>query len=203
MDARVAVLASGQGTNLQALMDDPVVGPWIALAVSDCRDALALERARARGVKAVFLDPAAYPDRPGYDRALRDLLESERIEYVALAGFMRIVGPEVVGAYASRMLNVHPALLPAFPGTEAVVDALSWGAKVTGVTVHFVDEEVDHGPIVSQQAVEVRDDDDWDSLESRIHQAEHRLFPAAVRALVEGRLKVEGRVVHVLEGSGE
>ena len=203
VDARVAVLASGQGTNLQALMDDPVVGPWIALAVSDRRDAPALDRARAGGVKAVFLDPAAYPDRPGYDRALRDLLESERIEYVALAGFMRIVGPEVVGAYASRMLNVHPALLPAFPGTEAVADALSWGAKVTGVTVHFVDEEVDHGPIVSQQAVEVRDDDDWDSLESRIHQAEHRLFPAAVRALVEGRLKVEGRVVHVLEGSGE
>jgi phosphoribosylglycinamide formyltransferase-1 len=101
------------------------------------------------------------------------------------------------------MLNVHPALLPASPGTDAVADALSWGANVTGVTGHFVDEEVDHGPIVSQQAVEVRDDDDWDSLESRIHQAEHRLFPAAVRALVEGRLKVEGRVVHVLEGSGE
>ena len=203
MDARVAVLASGQGTNLQALMDDPVVGPWIALAVSDRRDAPALERARARGVKAVFLDPAAYPDRPGYDRALRDLLESERIEYVALAGFMRIVGPEVVGAYSARMLNVHPALLPAFPGTEAVADALAWGAKVTGVTVHLVDEEVDHGPIVSQQAVELRDDDDWDSLELRIHLAEHRLFPGAVRALVEGRLKVEGRVVHVLEVSGE
>lgn len=199
----MAVLASGQGTNLQALMDDPVVGPWIVLAVSDRPHAPALERARARGVKAVFLDPAAYPDRPGYDRALQDLLESERIEYVALAGFMRIVGPEVVGAYAARMLNVHPALLPAFPGTQAVADALAWGAKVTGVTVHFVDEEVDHGPIVSQQAVEVRDDDDWDSLESRIHQAEHRLFPAAVRALVEGRLKVEGRIVRVLEGSGE
>lgn len=199
----MAVLASGQGTNLQALMDDPVVGPWIALAVSDRPHAPALERARARGVKAVFLDPAAYPDRPGYDRALQDLLESERIEYVALAGFMRIVGPDVVGAYAARMLNVHPALLPAFPGTQAVADALAWGAKVTGVTVHFVDEEVDHGPIVSQQAVEVRDDDDWDSLESRIHQAEHRLFPAAVRALVEGRLKVEGRIVRVLEGSGE
>lgn len=199
----MAVLASGQGTNLQALMDDPVVGPWIALAVSDRPHAPALERARARGVKAVFLDPAAHPDRPGYDRALRDLLESERIEYVALAGFMRIVGPEVVGAYAARMLNVHPALLPAFPGTQAVADALAWGAKVTGVTVHFVDEEVDHGPIVSQQAVEVRDDDDWDSLESRIHQAEHRLFPAAVRALVEGRLKVEGRIVRVLEGSDE
>lgn len=199
----MAVLASGQGTNLQALMDDPVVGPWIALAVSDRPHSPALERARARGVKAVFLDPAAYPDRPGYDRALQDLLESERIEYVALAGFMRIVGPDVVGAYAARMLNVHPGLLPAFPGTQAVADALAWGAKVTGVTVHFVDEEVDHGPIVSQQAVEVRDDDDWDSLESRIHQAEHRLFPAAVRALVEGRLKVEGRIVRVLEGSGE
>jgi phosphoribosylglycinamide formyltransferase-1 len=195
VDARVAVLASGQGTNLQALLDEPVVSPWIVLVVSDREDAFALERARARGVRAVVLDPAARADRKAYDVALRDLLEDEGIEYLALAGFMRILGPEVVSAFSGRMLNVHPALLPSFPGAHAVADALEWGVKVTGVTVHLVDEQVDHGPVVAQAAVEVRTDDDWDSLESRIHQAEHRLFPSALRALVEGRLKVEGRIV--------
>jgi phosphoribosylglycinamide formyltransferase-1 len=199
VNARVAVLASGQGTNLQALMDDAVVGPWIVLVVSDRTDAYALERARTGNVEAVFLDPAAYADRAAHDHALRELLESERIDCVALAGFMRIVGPEVVEAFRGRILNVHPALLPSFPGAHAVADALEWGVKVTGVTVHLVDEEVDHGPIVAQEPVAVRTDDDWDSLESRIHRAEHRLLPAAVRALVEGRVKVEGRMVHVLE----
>jgi len=202
VNARVAVLASGQGTNLQALMDDPVVGPWIALVVSDRTDAFALERARTRNVKAVLLDPEAHVDRVAYDHALREVLESERIDCVALAGFMRIVGPEVVEAFRGRILNVHPALLPSFPGAHAVADALEWGIKVTGVTVHLVDEEVDHGPIVAQEPVAVRTDDDWDSLESRIHRAEHRLLPAAVRALVEGRLKVEGRMVHVLGEPG-
>jgi phosphoribosylglycinamide formyltransferase-1 len=113
---------------------------------------------------------------------------------------MKVIGAAFFEAYAGRFLNVHPALLPSFPGAHAVADALDWGAKVTGVTVHLVDEQVDHGPIVSQQAVPIRDDDDWDSLEVRIHEAEHRLLPAAVRALVEGRLKVEGRRVHVLGG---
>lgn len=202
VDARVAVLASGSGTNLQALLDDPVTGPWIALVLSDREEARALERARARGVEAVFLDPKAYPDRAAYDRGVLETLEERGIEFVALAGFMRILGPEPVRAYAGRMLNIHPALLPAFPGGHAIADALAWGAKVTGVTVHLVDEEVDHGPIVAQEAVPIRPDDSRDSLEARIHEMEHRLYPAALRALVEGRLKVEGRVVHVLPEVG-
>lgn len=179
-------------------MDDRVVGPWVALVVSDREEARALERARGRGIEAVFLDPKAHPDRAGYDRALRELLERYRIECVALAGFMRIVGPEVVRAFPGRILNIHPALLPAFPGAHGVADALAWGAKVTGVTVHLVDEEVDHGPIVSQEAIRVRPDDTSETLEPRVHEVEHRLYPRAVRALVEGRLKVDGRVVHVL-----
>ncbi len=199
----MAVLASGNGTNLQALLDDPVVRPWIVLVLSDQPEAHALERARARDVEAVVLAPAFHPDRTAYDRALREQLEQRGIEYVLLAGFMRIVGPDVVRAYAGRILNVHPALLPSFPGTHAVADALAWGVKVTGVTVHLVDEELDHGPIVLQEAVAVRPDDDWDSLESRIHEVEHRLFPAAARALAEGRLKVEGRAVHILEGTDD
>lgn len=199
VEARIAVLASGEGTNLQALLDDPVVGGWIALVVSDREDAKALERARDRGIAARHLDANGHRDRASYDRALRELLEGERVGCVVLAGFMRMLGPEVVSAFEGRIVNVHPALLPSFPGAHAVSDALAWGAKVTGVTVHLVDEQMDHGPIVAQEAVPVLPDDDGDSLESRIHEVEHRLLPAAVRAMVEGRLRLEGRSVHVLE----
>jgi phosphoribosylglycinamide formyltransferase 1 len=198
-DPRVAVLASGEGTNVRALLDDPVVGPWIVLVVSDRADAGALGRARARGVRAVHVDPSAFEDRVGFDLAVLDLLRAQEIDIVALAGFMRVVGPEIVGAFDGRIVNVHPALLPAFPGTSAVADALAWGSKVTGVTVHLVDEEVDHGPIVFQEPVRVEPDDDWDALEARVHEAEHRLLPAAVRAIAQGRLVVDGRRVRVLE----
>ena len=198
-DPRVAVLASGEGTNVQALLDDPVVGPWIVMVLSDRADAGALARARARGVGAVHVDPVAFDDRASFDLAVLDLLRAQEIEIVALAGFMRVVGPEIVRAFDGRLVNVHPALLPAFPGTSAVADALAWGSKVTGVTVHLVDEGVDHGPIVFQEPVRVEPDDDWDALEARVHEAEHRLLPAAVRAIAEGRLVVDGRRVRVLE----
>jgi len=197
--ARVAVLASGGGTNLQALLDDPIVGPSVVLALSDRADAGALERARARSVEALHVDPAGHPDRGAFDRAVLEALREREVDIVALAGFMRILGPELVGAFHGRMLNVHPALLPAFPGTQAVADALEWGVKVTGVTVHLVDEEVDHGPVVFQEAIEVLPDDDWDALEARVHEVEHRLLPAAVKALADGRLVVQGRTVRVLE----
>jgi phosphoribosylglycinamide formyltransferase-1 len=200
-EARLAVFASGGGTNLQALLDDPLIGPWVVLVVSDRPRAHALERARARGVDALVLDPSGYADAAAFDRATLELLRNRAIDVVALAGYMRIVGPELVRAYEGRMLNVHPALLPAFPGTTSVADALAWGVKVTGVTVHIVDAEVDHGPIVAQEAVPVLPEDDWDALEARIHEVEHRLLPAAVRALVQGRIAVEGRRVRVLEES--
>jgi len=193
------VLASGAGTNLQALLDDPVVGSWVALVISDRSDANALERARARAVEAVHIDPAGFADRSAFDHALVETLRGHAIDIVALAGYMRIAGPELVGVFRDRMLNVHPALLPAFPGTSAVADALAWGVKVTGVTVHLVDEQVDHGPVVFQEAIAIAPDDDWDSLEERVHEAEHRLLPAAVRALGEGRMVVEGRNVRVLQ----
>jgi phosphoribosylglycinamide formyltransferase-1 len=196
---KVAVLASGDGTNLQAVLDDPVIGPWVVLVVSDRAASRALDRARERNVRAEHVDPAAFSDREAFDHAMTDLLLASGIEVVVLAGYMRIAGPELVRAFEGRMLNVHPALLPAFPGTRAVADALAWGVKVTGVTVHLVDEEVDHGPVVFQEPVEIRPEDDWDSLEARIHEVEHRLLPAAVRALGEGRLVVEGRTVRVLE----
>jgi phosphoribosylglycinamide formyltransferase 1 len=197
--ARVAVLASGAGTNLQALLDDPVVGTWVTLVISDRSDANALDRARARSVEAVHVDPHGFADRSAFDHALVETLRDHAIDIVALAGYMRIAGPELVGSFRGRMLNVHPALLPAFPGTSAVADALAWGVKVTGVTVHLVDEQVDHGPVVFQEAIEIAPDDDRDGLEERVHEAEHRLLPAAVRALGEGRLVVEGRNVRVLQ----
>jgi len=203
VNARLAVLASGTGTNLQALMDDTVVGPHVALVVSDRPEAGALQRARDRGVPTAVCRPQDHPDRAAHDRAIRDLLQAEGIDCVALAGYMRIVGPELIAAFPERIVNLHPALLPAFPGMRSVADALEWGVKVTGVTVHLVDEEVDHGPIVAQEPLRVLEEDDLDSLLARVHETEHRIFPMAVRALVEGRLKVEGRVVHVLEEEGE
>ena len=197
--ARIAVLASGVGTNLQALLDDPIVGPNVALVVSDRPQAPALERARRAGIQSVVVEPSGFANRDPYDAALVALLEDEGIDVVVLAGFMRLLGPTFVDAFAGRILNVHPSLLPAFPGGTSVADALAWGVKVTGVTVHIVDEEVDHGPIVAQESLEVYPDDDWETLESRVHEVEHRLLPRAVQALIEGRVKVEGRVVSVLE----
>jgi phosphoribosylglycinamide formyltransferase-1 len=197
MGGRVAVLVSGGGTNLQALLDDPQVAPHIALVLSDRSYVRALERATARDVAVEVIEVDAYPDRDTYTEAVRDVLLTHGIDTVVLAGFMRVLGSGFFDAFPGRVLNVHPALLPAFPGSHAVRDALAWGVKVTGVTVHLVDEEVDHGPIVLQEAIEVRDDDDWDSLELRIHALEHRLLPAAVRALLQGRMVVEGRAVRI------
>jgi phosphoribosylglycinamide formyltransferase 1 len=194
---RIAVLASGSGTNLQALLEDPWVGPLVTLVVSDRGDAGALHRARASGVKEVHLDPGGYPGRRDHDRALLELLQGEAIDIVCLAGYMRILSPLVVRAFWGRMVNVHPALLPAFPGAHAVRDALAWGVKVTGVTVHLVDEQVDHGPIVAQEPVPVKEGDDEAGLYARIQAAEHRLYPRVVRALAEGRVRVEGRRVLV------
>jgi phosphoribosylglycinamide formyltransferase 1 len=195
----MAVLASGAGTNLQALMDDLVVGPAIVLVVSDQPEAQALDRARGRDIRTVVLEPGTFESREAHDQALLALFEEAGIDFVLFAGYMRILTPVVVKPYEGRWLNVHPSLLPAFPGAHAVRDALEWGAKVTGVTIHFVDTEVDHGPIVLQEPVEVRPGEDEASLLARLHEVEHRLYPAAARLLAEGRLRLEGRLVHVLE----
>ena len=191
----VAALASGSGTNVQALLDDPVVGPRVVAVVSDRADAGALARAARAGVEAIHVDPASFDSRGEHDRAVVDLLRERGVEVVCLAGYMRILSAPVVRAFWGRLLNVHPSLLPAFPGAHAVREALAWGVKLTGATVHFVDEEVDHGPIVSQEAVIVLDDDDEATLHARIQEVEHRIYPAAVRALLEGRLRLDGRRV--------
>lgn len=202
VDARIAVLVSGAGTNLQALLDDPTVGPCIHLVISDNPNAPALERAREKGVSTAVLDVPAHPSPEDRDRALQGLLDEASIDCLVLAGFMRVLSADFVRAHAGRILNVHPSLLPAFPGAHGVRDALAWGAKVSGATVHLVDEEVDHGPIVLQEAVPVSPNDTDESLHARIQEVEHRMYPRAVRLLAEGRLKVEGRRVHILDAPG-
>jgi phosphoribosylglycinamide formyltransferase-1 len=195
MGGGVAVMASGSGTNLQALIDHPTVGPQVALVVSDRADAGALDRAGERDIEAVHLDPTAFSSREAHDEALVTLLRSREIRLVCLAGYMRILSPVAVRAFFGRIVNVHPSLLPAFPGAHAVRDTLKWGVKLTGCTVHLVDEQVDHGPILAQEAVPVLDGDDEETLHARIQEAEHRLYPATVQALLADRIRVRGRRV--------
>lgn len=199
MEARVAVLVSGSGTNLQALLDDPAIRPHVALVLSDRPGVRALDRARDAGVEQLVIEPGDVDGRTSFDLAVVQALRDRGIDSLVSAGYMRLLGGPVLDAYGGRWLNVHPALLPSFPGMHGVRDALAYGVKITGVTVFLVDEGVDTGPVVSQEAVEVFPGDDWDSLEVRIHDAEHRLLPAAVRAMIEGRLQVDGRTVRIRE----
>jgi len=197
MDERVAVLVSGSGTNLQALIDDPELRPHIELVLSDRPGIRALDRAAAAGIPIEVVDPTSSEDREAFDQAVLDVLQGRAIDVLVSAGYLRVLGKRVLDVYEGRWLNVHPALLPSFPGMRGVADALEYGVRVTGVTVHLVDEGTDTGPIVFQEAVDVSPDDDWDSLESRIHEVEHRLLPRAVRALLAGRISIEGRRVRV------
>jgi phosphoribosylglycinamide formyltransferase 1 len=201
MGSRIAVLVSGGGTNLQALLDDPGIAPSVAVVLSDRPGVQALRRADEREVETLVVEPAGFDDREAYTVAVRDALQSRNVDIVVNADYMRVLTRTFADAFAGRWLNVHPALLPSFPGAHAVADALAWGAKVTGVTVHLVDEEVDHGPIVSQEAITIRHGDDWESLEARVHEVEHRLLPAAVKTLMEGRLDVEGRRVRIRDAT--
>ncbi len=196
MTLRVGVLVSGSGTNLQAILDaaDPSTYE-VVLVVSNKPGVLALERAAKAGVPTVVLDPGDYEDRPSFDEAVAGALDAAGVELVCLAGYMRILSPDFVKRFEGRILNVHPALLPAFPGGHAVRDALEWGAKVTGCTVHVVDEEVDHGPIVLQEAVAVEPGDTEGSLHERIKSVEHRLYPQAIRLFATKRVRVEDRRV--------
>ncbi len=194
----IAVLASGSGTNLQALIDDPVVRPHIALVVSDNAQARSLHRAGAAGIPSVVLSWGEFGGRDPFCVALADAVEESGAKGVVLAGFMRILTPAFLDRFPDRVLNIHPSLLPAFPGAHAVQSALEHGVRTTGVTVHFVDEQVDHGPIVEQVAVHVEPGDDVETLHARIQVEEHRIYPRVVEAFVSGRLNIEGRQVRWL-----
>jgi phosphoribosylglycinamide formyltransferase 1 len=194
-DARVVVLVSGSGSNLQALLDDPAIGPGVVGVLSDRADAGGLTRAARAGVTQRAVVPADFPARLAWEAALAAAVAAQRPQLVVLAGFMRILSAAFVQRWP--ILNVHPSLLPAFPGARAVEEALAWGVKLTGCTVHFVDEQVDHGPIVAQEAVPVAAGDSAATLHARIQEVEHRLLPAAVRLFLDGRLAVDGRHVRI------
>lgn len=202
---KFAVFVSGSGTNLQVIIDkvkEGYIPGEIALVVSDNKDAYALERARRAGIPTFCFNPKDYKSREEYEKIIIEELERRGVEFIVLAGFMRVLTPFFVRRYKNRILNIHPALLPSFPGTHGVRDALNYGVKVTGVTVHFVDEGVDTGPIILQEAEKVRDDDTEESLHQRLHKIEYRLYPLAIKLFIEGKLEIEGRKVKVKGGAG-
>lgn len=196
----IAVFCSGEGTNLQAILDACRSGRLrarVALIISDRPDAGALRRARRAGVEAYSVNPGAYPTRAAFERVLIRRCEARQVRLICLAGFMRMLSPVFVRHYRHRILNIHPALLPAFPGAHAIRDALQWGVKVTGVTVHLVDEAMDHGPIVLQEALAIRSGETETSLLVRLHTIEHRLYAQAIRLMLERRVKIAGRTVKI------
>ncbi len=187
---------------MQAIIDAIEAGRLpcrLAVVVSDRSDAQALERALKHGTEGVFVDPRACADREAFDRAVLAVLMEHRVELVCLAGYMRILTPAFVRALPGRIMNIHPALLPAFPGLHAQRQALEHGVKVSGATVHFVDEGVDTGPIICQAAVPVREDDREETLAARILREEHQIYPQAIRLFAEGRLQIVGRRVLIRE----
>jgi phosphoribosylglycinamide formyltransferase 1 len=193
---RLGVLISGRGSNLQALIDAIGQGALraaIAIVISNKANAGGLERAGAAGIETLVLDHRTFASRDDYDAALAGELRSRNVSLVCLAGFMRLVGPRLLEEFPNAILNIHPSLLPAFPGVDAQRQALDHGVKVTGATVHIVTGELDGGPIVVQSAVPVRDDDTVDLLSARILIEEHRIYPEAVRIILEGGWRVEGR----------
>ena len=196
MNRRLGVLISGRGSNLQSLIDAIRVGQLdatIAVVISNIADAGGLERARAAGIEAIALSHRGWASRDEYDRALAHELRARDVGLVCLAGFMRIVGAPLIDAYPNAILNIHPALLPSFPGVAAPQQAIDHGVKISGVTVHFVTHDLDAGPIVLQRAVPVLDGDTGGTLAARILEQEHLAYPEAVGSVLEGRWTVEGR----------
>jgi len=196
----IAVLLSGGGTNLQAIIDAieaKGLDAKIQLVLSNKADAFGLVRAQNHGIPTEILDHKAYTSREAYDQAVVDLLRGRGVELVALAGFMRLLSPVFIKAYSNRIMNIHPALLPLFPGLHVQKKAVDHGVRFSGCTVHFVNEECDEGPIVIQAVVPVFPDDTEESLAARILKQEHRIFPRAIQLYAEGRLKVVGRKVLV------
>ena len=200
---RIVVLASGSGTNLQAILNQ-LHGGGEGIEVvgvgSDKSGARALERARQAGIEAAVFRTGEYEDRTARDRALGDWIEARQADLVVLAGYMQLLSPEFVSRFRNRVINVHPALLPSFPGIDALQQAIDHGSKITGVTVHFVDEGVDSGPIILQRPVPIPPSRDWQEAEKAIHATEHALLPETIRLIAAGRVRLDEanpRVVHI------
>jgi len=196
----IAVFASGRGTNFGAIIRAIKKGKIkanLALLVCDNPKAGAAARAKRAGIKVALVKREDFSAKNGFEDKIIQHLAENNIDLVVLAGFMRLLSPELVSRYKNKILNIHPALLPSFKGAHGIEDAFSYGVKVAGVTVHFVDERMDHGPIVLQAAVKIEENDTLESLEAKIHKIEHRLYPEAIRLFVEGRLNIEARKVKI------
>lgn len=199
---RVAVLLSGRGSNFEALYKaslHPEANYGIVVAISDKKSAPGLDKARAAGIEAIHVSPRSFPSKKEYEGRIVDLLRQRDIDLVCLAGYMRIVGTRLLEAYPNRIMNIHPALLPAFPGLHAQQQAVEYGVRVSGCTVHFVDSGMDTGPIILQRAVEVKSGDTEDTLGARILEQEHQVFSEAVTLFFENRLKIENRRVIITQ----
>jgi phosphoribosylglycinamide formyltransferase-1 len=197
----IAVLASGRGTNFSAIIRAVKKGQIkanLSLLICDNPKAGAISRAKWAGIKTVLVKREDFSSKVDFQAKIVQYLEENKIDLIVLAGFMRILSPEFVQKYTGRILNIHPALLPSFKGKEAIKDAFDYGVKVTGVTVHFVDEKMDHGPIILQEAVKIKEGDTLESLEAKVHKLEHRLYPQAIRLYTEGKLKILNRKVNIL-----
>lgn len=198
----LGVLCSGRGTNLQSIMaavDSGQIPAPVGVVLADKPDAKALERAEKAGIPHFCVDRKQYADKQAFEEALVEKLRAHGVTLVILAGFMRILSPYFVHEFPGRILNIHPSLLPSFGGAHAHRDVLAYGVKVSGCTIHFVDEGMDSGPIILQTAVPVLDDDDEDALAARVLEQEHKLYPRAISLLLHGKLKIEGRKVRILE----
>lgn len=194
----LGILASGGGTNLQAIIDAceaGTVNARVGVVISDVAEAYALERARMHSIPAVHIARRDHPSKAAFESAIHREFTAHKVELICLAGYMRIVGCTLLDAYPARLINIHPALLPAFPGLDAQRRAWEYGVKIAGCTVHFVDEQADHGPIIAQAAVGVREDDTVESLRRRILAEEHRIFPEAIGLIADGKVRIEGRRV--------
>lgn len=196
----IAVFASGKGTNFSAIIravKRGVIKASLSLLICDNPAAGAINRAKRAGIKVALVKRGDFSNKQEFEAKIIQHLEENKIDLIVLAGFMRLISSEFVNKYAGRILNIHPSLLPSFKGTEAIKDAFDYGLKVAGVTVHFVDDKMDHGPIILQEAVKITENDTPELLENKIHKVEHKLYPEAIKLLLEGKLRVEGRKVKI------
>ena len=203
---RFAVFASGHGSNLQAIIEavkKEKITAELALVVSNTEKAKALARAEKAGIKTMIFRPKDYTNKQSVDRDMVIHLKQERIDFIVLAGYMRVLTPFFIKQYPNKIMNIHPSILPSFKGSKGIKDAFTYGVKVTGVTVHFVNEKIDNGPIILQHAIKIYERDTLAILEDRVHRLEHQLYPRAIQMYVEGRLKVKGRRVHIKDNPPE
>lgn len=198
---KIGVLASGRGSNLQSIIDKIETGELeakIQLLISDREKAFALKRAEKHRIDSLYINPNDYRNKKNYEQKLIDLFKEREVELVVMAGFMRFMGSYFINHFKNRVMNIHPSLLPSFPGLHPQRQALEYGVKVSGCTVHFADEGMDTGPIIIQETVSVLDNDDEDSLSTRILKKEHQIYPKAIKLFIEDKLKIEGRSVRII-----